>query len=139
MIKRKAPKDMSSSEFVDYVEAHLKKNLEDINGNVFDETVEREIVDFLRERLEEPAPNPFTPDQIAVMRELQKSGYLYVAQDFNDEIYAYTDLPKKTDFSWTCDKGMMEANFAFLKETLCWQDEKPLYLPDYAPLDGEPA
>ena len=42
MIKRKAPKDMSSSEFVDYVEAHLKKNLEDINGNVFDETVERE-------------------------------------------------------------------------------------------------
>ena len=130
MIKQKAPKDMTVKEFVDLVGKRYMVG----NGCNMDAWI-----NTLRMIAEEPAKNPFTTDQLAVMRELQRNGLNYAAQDDGESTYLYCKMPTK-DYgagSWDTDENYENCPFVFLVEVLSWADPEPLCFADFAPIDNE--
>lgn len=101
MIKPKAPKDMTATEFVDFAKDRYDATLKTLQSNQF------MTADFffglLKEYASIPAPNPFTPDQIAWMREMQKAEYHYAAKDENLKVYCYEKKPSKTSDIWKAE------------------------------------
>lgn len=129
MIKQKAPKDMTAVEFVEYLIAR-KEDEKVLDVNVY------YTLEFLKGRLNEPAPNPFTPDQLATMRELQRNGYCYASMDKCTGVYLYQSKPEKEKYGyWDCNGEMIEAYYEFLGNALSWDDPEPLCFADYAPLE----
>lgn len=148
MNKPKAPKDMTVTEFVDLVERRYATG----TGCNMDAWI-----DMLRKIAEEPAPNPFTPDQIAWMREEQRNGMKYAAKDSDGIISVYTSKPQKvldafdeygeeprpcwdlTGAQYYENGDMAEdvTHVKFLFDALKWEDEEPFCFADYAPLEGE--
>ena len=126
MIKQKAPKNMTAPEFVTYI-CETQTILPDYWKQ------------SLQMMLKEPAPNSFTPDQLAVMRELQRNGFNYAAQDDGEDTYVYCKMPTKElpTLGWDTDDGYENCIFSFLVEVLSWQDATPLCFADFAPLDDE--
>lgn len=120
----KAPKDMSAPEFVALFESRFPGN-EIYRG-------------ILKKMLDEPAPNPFTPDQLAWMREMQRSGFTHAGMDSDGHVFSYRAKPKKNTITWDTEdpvRGMMETYLKFLNEQLSWDDPEPLCFADYAPLE----
>lgn len=135
MIKSKAPKDMTAPEFEEYLEKAIASNVSGFGFPPFDNVVAEALVEFLIEKLNDPAPNPFTPDQIAWMREEQRSGYNYAAMDEIGTIRCYMVRPYKKPESWTSRSFTHStASDGFLSKCLSWDDPKPLCFADYAPL-----
>ncbi len=132
MIKQKAPKDMTAVEFVEYLIAR-KKDEKVLDVNVY------YTLEFLKGRLNEPAQNPFTPDQLAWMRETQRSGYCFVAMDTGGNIWCYATKPFKSFDSWEekePDRFPIEiTQFMFFDKFLSWDDPEPICFADYAPLE----
>ena len=129
----KSPKDMSAVEFVDYL----------INGSVLPSVPDDASfiqVRIIKDALKKPAPNPFTPDQLAVLRELQRNGFGYAAKDPCDTVFAYENEPEQDEEGyWTAEKvggNYIELPFEFLAEALDSEDKKPLCFADCAPLEG---
>lgn len=129
MIKQKAPKDMTVSEFIDLI---AKRYLVG-NGCNMDHWI-----NTLRMIAEEPAPNPFTPDQLAWMREEQRNGYQYAAKDLDGNCYLFTHMPIKEDHNWECEKQdhhYSDRRDGFIEKILSFYDPEPLRFADYAPLE----
>ena len=129
MIK-KAPKDMTVDEFIDLVEKRYH-TVEPTNMNAW--------INTLRMIAEEPAPNPFTPDQLAVLRELQRSGMSYAAMDEGGGIYFYKNEPHVDNLGdWLDDNaGCFDSCFSFLADALSDEDNPIIRFADYAPLDDD--
>lgn len=131
MINKKAPKDMNAVEFVDYL----------INGNVLTSIPDDDSfiqLAIIKDALKKPAPNPFTPDQLAWMREEQRMGYVCAAKDENGNVCTYTDKPDKSEKHGLWQTGgqyRRYSNKSFLYVILSWNDKSPLYFKDYAPLE----
>lgn len=135
MINKKAPKDMTATEFVDFL----------INGNVLPSIPDDDsfiAVGVIKGVLEMPAPNPFTPDQLAWMRVEQMAGFLYSAVDRDGYISAYSYKPVKNKDDWGvsylrshCFGNTSDKNPIFLEKFLSCEDEEPLCFADYAPLE----
>jgi len=95
------------------------------------------ILRKVEEMLNEPAPNPFTPDQLAWMREEQRAGFGYAAMDENRTVKCFPSYPEKRDRYWiTSSSEHCAPLFGFLSEVLSWDDPEPLCFADYAPLEG---
>lgn len=126
----KAPKDMTAVEFVEYLIAR-KEDEKVLDVNVY------YTLEFLKGRLNEPAPNPFTPDQLAWMREEQRNGYRYAARDRDGNCYLFTQKPIKEDRCWVLEKQdhrYSDRRDGFLEKILSFDDPEPLCFADYAPL-----
>ena len=134
MIKQKAPKDMTVDEFIDLVERRYGTK-EPTNMSVW--------INTLRMIADEPAPNPFTPDQIAWMRETQRSGSFYAAMDRDGSVCLYEKKPEKHCTEWlSCGEkngstAAINGGFTFLSKHLSWDDPEPLCFADYAPITGD--
>lgn len=130
MIKQKAPKDMTVTEFIGLVEKRYLTG----NGCNMDHWI-----NTLRMIAEEPAPNPFTPDQLAWMREAQRSRYCFVAMDTGGNVWCYATKPFKSFDSWEekePDRFPIDiTQFMFFDKILSWDDPEPLCFADYAPLE----
>ena len=130
MISKKAPKDMTATEFVEYFKE--KKQVPSYGCNI------KETYDFMVKMLSEPAPNPFTPDQLAWMREEQRNGYRYAASDRDRNCYLFTHKPIKEDHCWELEKQdyhYSDRRDGFLEKILSFDDPEPLCFADYAPLE----
>lgn len=138
MIKQKAPKDMTFEEGIAYSEKVFKDGKESgcySDGSLF---TFAEFFEFLHRRLKEPAPNPFTPDQLAWMREEQRNGYRYAARDRDGNCYLFTQKPIKEDHCWELEKQdhrYSDRRDGFLEKILSFDDPEPLCFADYAPLE----
>lgn len=126
MIKPKAPKDMTAVEFVEYLIAR-KEDEKVLDVNVY------YTLEFLKGRLNEPAPNPFTPDQLAWMREEQRTGMNYAYKATNWYIFCCSEKPEMRDGNLrdlSEDHSAHKANFLtrFLdvNEFICFADYAPL-------------
>jgi len=131
MNKPKAPKDMTGLELINELIARF--------GNVSGLEQCTYSVEQLREIAEEPAPNPFTEDQLAWMREEQRAGLRYAAMDENGNVYMYAACPRKRENEWWYNSYAGWQCRNFLQSVLSWEDDKPLCFADYAPLpEGDP-
>ena len=133
MIKQKAPKEMTAEEFVAHLEIIASREMLAKNTEGWAITLQG-----LRKELSEPAPNPFTPDQLAWMREEQRNGYKYAAKDLDGNCYLFTHKPIKEDHCWeieTQDHHYSDRRDGFLEKILSFYDSEPLLLSDYAPLE----
>jgi len=134
MIKQKAPKDMTATEFVEHLELVASREMLAKNTEGWAITLQG-----LHKELSEPAPNPFTPDQLAWMRETQRSGYCFVAMDTGGNIWCYATKPFKSFDSWEekePDRFPIEiTQFMFFDKFLSWDDPEPICFADYAPLE----
>ena len=129
MLKQKAPKDMTVEEFIDLVERRYGTK-EPTNMSVW--------INTLRMIADEPAPNPFAPDQLAWMREEQRNGYRYAASDRDRNCYLFTHKPIKEDHCWELEKQdhhYSDRRDGFLESILSFDDPEPLCFADYAPLE----
>ena len=137
MINKKAPKDMTFEEGIAYSEKVFKDGKESgcySDGSRF--TFE-EFFDFLHRRLKEPAPNPFTPDQLAVMREYQRNGINFAVNN-NRVLLFYADEPKREDHVWRSKKEPLftiSPELSFLGKELAILDV--ICFADFAPLEGK--
>ena len=134
MIKQKAPKDMTAVEFVAHLEMIASKEMLAKNLEGWSITLQG-----LRKELSEPAPNPFTPDQLAWMREEQRSGYKYAAIDFDGEVRFFDQRPMRDCTHWnkvTGSESKTVIRIPWLAGLLSVNDEEPLCFADYAPLEG---
>ena len=131
MIKQKAPKDMTATEFVEHLELVASREMLAKNTEGWAITLQG-----IRRELSEPAPNPFTPDQLAWMREEQRAGYNYAAKDCNGYVYIHTSFPQRLDYTWgSISTKKTSAQRMFLSNVLSWNDPEPLCFADYAPLE----
>ena len=125
MIKQKAPKDMTATEFVEGFIAFMNKR----DTTIYDE-------ENLRDYLSMPAPNPFTPDQLATMREYQRSGMNYVANNSGVALLFYKTKPYLEDNVWRpSEKFVMskKPSLSFLGTSLGYNEV--ICFADYAPLE----
>lgn len=137
MNKPKAPKDMTAPEFVDYLQKRVHERVTDktlINDGSMTAAF---IVAFAKGLLSEPAPNPFTPDQVATMREIQRNGFDYAAKDKDGDVWIYRETPYKTDIEWLTKCNYEKDVFNIFDGVTSWDDTEPLCFADYAPLEGE--
>lgn len=133
MIRQKAPKDMTATEFVGHLELVASREMLAKNLEGWAITLQG-----LRKELSEPAPNPFTPDQLAWMREEQRNGYRYAARDRDGNCYLFTQKPIKEDHCWELEKQdhrYSDRRDGFLEKILSFDDPEPLCFADYAPLE----
>lgn len=131
MINKKAPKDMTAVEFVEYLVSR-KEDEKVLDVNVY------YTLEFLKGRLNEPAPNPFTPDQLAWMREEQRNGYNYAAIDFDGEVRLFEKKPMKDCTHWnkiTGSNSKSNGKGSWLSNLLTVDDPEPLCFADFAPLE----
>ena len=129
MIKQKAPKDMTVEEFIDLVERRYGTK-EPTNMSVW--------INTLRMIADEPAPNPFTPDQIAWMRVEQQDAYFYAAMDYDGEIHLFGEEPEEDGTHWNRTdnySGQSLGLYSWLKDFLT-PGGSFLCFADYAPLEG---
>ena len=135
MIKQKAPKDMTFEEGIAYSEKVFKDGKESgcySDGSLF---TFAEFFEFLHRRLKEPVPNPFTPDQLAVMREYQRNGINFAVNN-NRVLLFYADEPKLEDHVWKSKKEPLftiSTDLSFLGKELAILDT--ICFADYAPLE----
>lgn len=131
MIMKKAPKDMNAVEFVDYL----------INGGVLTSIPDDDSfikLAIIKDALNKPAPNPFTPDQLAWMREEQKSGFEYAWCDKKGYVWCSAALPSTGIIEtggWECAGCHGVGMGSFLRRMLSSDDSEPLRFADYAPLE----
>lgn len=131
MINKKAPKDMTAVEFVEYLVSR-KEDEKVLDVNVY------YTLEFLKGRLNEPAPNPFTPDQLAWMRIKQGEGYQYAAMDFDNEVRLFGEKPDNDGTHWNGQSGYIEQSiglWSWMRDYLSTDDPEPLCFADYAPLE----
>lgn len=131
MINQKAPRDMTAPEFV----AHLKEiALKECKGNIGNGWAI--TISGLEAELVEPAPNPFTEDQLAWMRVEQRNGYHYATIDRDGAIWNWEEKPERKDLVWRPNRNGLKryAHMRFLQRVLSWGDPEPLCFADYAPL-----
>lgn len=134
MIKQKAPKDMTVTEFVNLVERRYAVG----TGCNMDAWI-----NTLRLMAEEPAPNPFTPDQLAWMREEQRNGFNYAGMNcagitFGEAVELYEKKPMKDCTHWnkiSGSKSKSGGEGSWLERFLSINDPEPLCFADYAPLE----
>ena len=138
MIKQKAPKDMTAPEFETYIE----ENRQEIDNHINNKLCNKGVVDiidgifeFMRYSLRKPAPNPFTPDQLAVMREFQRDEYLYCARDNNGFAHIFREKPSKCGWCWESGRDFDVVSYDFLMNATNFNDPEPLCFADYAPLE----
>ena len=133
MIKQKAPKDMTISELLELIDSGRTAGLGSLVSH---------WSGTLRIISRIPAPNPFTEDQIAVMRELQRNGMNYAAKDLCGEYWGFNQKPTKLTNGWS-DGGAEDndwfptdiTHLRFICDVLSWDDPEPLCFADYAPLE----
>ena len=133
MIKQKAPKDMTATEFVEHLELVASREMLAKNTEGWAITLQG-----IRRELSEPAPNPFTPDQLAWMREEQRNGYNYAAIDFDGEVRLFEKKPMKDCTHWnkiTGSNSKSNGKGSWLSNLLTVDDPEPLCFADFAPLE----
>lgn len=126
MNKPKAPKDMTAPEFVEYLEKTRPSM----------PMAERFV---LRTALDEPAPSPFTPDQLAWMRIEQLDGFAYAAMDFDREVRLFGAKPENDGTHWNGQREYSEKSigiYSWIGVFMTPDDPEPLCFADYAPLEG---
>ena len=133
MIKQKAPKDMTVGEFLAFAKDRYHATFPDdpvmTAGFMFG---------LLEDYASIPAPNPFTPDQLAWMRVEQRSGYNYAAIDFDGEVRLFQKKPMKDCTHWnkiTGSNAKSNGKGSWLSKLLSIDDPDPLCFADYAPLE----
>lgn len=150
MIKQKAPKDMTTAELLDeYKKEHRCEacKLDEFcagkapvifnNGEFIPHCKEGRI--WLECKMKEPAPNPFTPDQLAWMREMQRGGVNYATTTHSPTVDFFKDKPDRGSGYWATKIGRdFSSRSTFLSSVLLPEDSEPLCFADYAPLEGEP-
>ncbi|NCC85301.1 MAG: hypothetical protein EOM03_14410 [Clostridia bacterium] len=130
MNKPIAPKDMTVEAFIDLVEKR-NHSIKPMNMNAW--------INTLRMIAEEPAPNPFTADQLAWMRQEQKSGFLFAWSDAKGYIWCSVAKPSEKVIEtggWECAGCHGAGMGTFLRWHLHPDDPEPLCFADYAPLEG---
>ena len=140
MIKPKAPKDMTATEFVEHLELVASREMLAKNTEGWAITLQG-----IRRELSEPAPNPFTPDQLAWMREEQRNGFNYAGMNcagitFGEAVELYEKKPMKDCTHWNKISGSnskSSGNGSWLERFLSIDDPEPLCFADYAPLGGK--
>ena len=133
MLKQKAPKDMTAVEFVAHLEIIASREMLAKNLEGWAITLQG-----LRKELSEPAPNPFTPDQLAWMRIKQGEGYRYAAMDFDNEVRLFGEKPDNDGTHWNGQSGYIEQSiglWSWMRDYLSTDDPEPLCFADYAPLE----
>lgn len=132
MIKQKAPKDMMATEFVDELDRRVGKH-------PFRDCAAFQLSQ-LREMLNESDPTPFTPDQLAWMREEQRSGFLFAWCDKQGYIWCSVAEPSAGVIEtggWECAGVHGVGLGSFLRRILSADDSAPLCFADFAPIDNE--
>ena len=130
MIKQKAPKDMTATEFVAHLEIIASREMLAKNLEGWAITLQG-----LRKELSEPAPNPFTPDQLAVMREHQRNGINFAVNNSGFSLLFYKKKPYIENNVWKPLDGFVtsiQPSISFLgaaleiNEVICFADYAPL-------------
>lgn len=135
MIKPKAPKDMTATEFVEHLELVASREMLAKNTEGWAITLQG-----IRRELSEPAPSPFTPDQLAWMRVEQLDGFAYAAMDFDREVRLFGAKPENDGTHWNGKRGYSEKSigiYSWLGAHMIHDDPEPLCFADYAPLEGK--
>ena len=139
MNKPKAMADRTPREFADHIESVLDAMMRLSTTTDAERGLTLAFIQVMREELEKPAPNPFTKDQLAWMREEQRAGLRYAAMDENGNVYMYAACPHKRENEWWYNSYTGWQCRNFLQSVLSWEDDKPLCFADYAPLpEGAP-
>lgn len=149
MNKPKAPKDMSLGELLEEYKAERKCAL--CKYDQYCTTKEPLILGrtetipscmsgriWMERKMNEPAPNPFTPDQIAWMRVEQQDAYFYAAMDYDGEIHLFGEEPEEDGTHWNRTdnySGQSLGLYSWLKDFLT-PGGPFLCFADYAPLEG---
>ena len=131
MISKKAPKDMTAVEFVEYLIAR-KKDEKVLDVNVY------YTLEFLKGRLNEPAQNPFTPDQVAWMRIMQEMKFFYAVAGSDGSICLTEQKPvRDNNKNWLVSASYYTwfRKGIFLENYISFDDPEPLCFADYAPLE----
>lgn len=95
---------------------------------------------WMERQMNEPAPNPFTPDQLAWMRIKQGEGYQYAAMDFDNEVRLFGEKPDNDGTHWNGQSGYIEQSiglWSWMRGYLSSDDPEPLCFADYAPLEDD--
>ena len=132
MIKQKAPKDMTAVEFVAMIEESGKSPLVSENDKFY-------TLRWIKNKLNEPAPNPFTPDQLAWLRIEQLDGFAYAAMDFDREVRLFGAKPENDGTHWNGQREYSEKSigiYSWIGVFMTPNDPEPLCFADYAPLDS---
>lgn len=132
MIRQKAPKDMTATEFVAHLEIVASREMLTKNLEGWAITLQG-----LRKELLEPAPNPFTPDQLAWMRvEQEDNGFKYAAMNEPGIVSFFRDKPTRNINYWGTAYGSAKrSSTSFLVRMFSENDEEPFCFADYAPLE----
>ena len=126
----KAPKDMTATEFVEYFKE--KKQVPSYGCNI------KETYDFMVKMLSEPAPNPFTPDQVAWMRIMQEMKFFYAVAGSDGSICLTEQKPvRDNNKNWLVSASYYTwfRKGIFLENYISFDDPEPLCFADYAPLE----
>ena len=135
MIKTKAPKDMTGTELIDPIKSLL---LEFVDSGVYKLVDMENIGEAIEEFINQPEPNPFTPDQLAWMRVEQQDAYFYAAMDYDGEIHLFGEEPEEDGTHWNRTdnySGQSLGLYSWLKDFLT-PGGSFLCFADYAPLEG---
>ena len=126
----KAPKDMNAPEFVAMIDDGGKPTTLSDSERLY-------TLSFLKAKLAEPAPNPFTEDQLAWMREEQRTGFMFAWSDAKGYIWCSAATPSEKVVEtggWECAGCHGAGMGSFLRGLLSPDDPEPLCFADYAPL-----
>ena len=80
-----------------------------------------------------PKRKEFTDDELAIMRSIPKM-YRWIARDKAGSVYIFEKKPSKNEYGcWGNNKGIycILVIFNHLFKCIQWEDEEPVYIPDY--------
>ncbi len=122
----KAPASMIAPEFVEFLKPRFNP----------DSPAMSMAMSIITEALNEPAPNPFTEDQLAWMWiEYVYRNVRYAVMSLGGDVLFFRDKPTKaSDGTWQSNTACTNAilgKYTFLGQILSHDDQEPLCLADY--------
>lgn len=123
----KAPKDMTATEFVDVFAERYK--------DYDTQMLPIACAILMRGMLKDPAPELFTQDQLATMREYQRDGVNYAANNSGRVLLFYKNKPVSEHSCWNAPGGVsftLPPEQSFLGRVLA--ENEVICFADYAPL-----
>ena len=86
-----------------------------------------------------PKKKEFTDDELCVLKNIDKK-YKWIARDRWEEMWIYSDKPKKEDEQWNWNTYNFKPLNIFknsLFTEIKWEDEEPVYIDDYVNRQNE--
>ena len=87
----------------------------------------------IKEIIKLPKKKEFTDDELCVLKNIDKK-YKWIARDRWEEMWIYSDKPKKEDEQWNWNTYNFKPLNIFkssLFTEIKWEDNEPVYIDDY--------